>query len=213
MSRRIIRYTFAERVMHWVAGAAYVYLLITGLAFYSPYLYWLASLTGGGPAARVWHPIIGVLFTLAVVWMYAAWRRDMRATAADQAWKRAIGHYIRNEDEKVPPIGRFNPGQKQLFWLMFYGGILLLLSGLVLWFPEKIPWNLKAVRFAAVLVHVAVALITIGAFIVHVYMGVVVVRGGWRAITRGDVSEAWARAHHRLWLDKIADGTGAGARK
>ena len=202
---RIVRYTFSERVVHWIAGITYVYLLLTGLAFYSPHLYWLTALFGGGPTARAWHPLVGLLFTLAVIWMYRMWRRDMRTTEADRAWSRALWHYVRNEDEKVPPVGRFNFGQKQLFWLMFFGGILLFLSGAVLWFPEYIPWNLRAVRFVAVLVHVVVALLTIGGFIVHVYMGTAIVRGGFEAISRGEVSESWARAHHRLWLSKITD--------
>lgn len=202
---RIVRYTFAERVVHWIAGITYVYLLLTGLAFYSPHFYWLAVVLGGGPTARAWHPLVGLLFTLAVIWMYRMWRSDMRITEADRAWSKALRHYIRNEDEKVPPAGRFNPGQKQLFWLMFFGGIVLFLSGVVLWFPESIPWNLRAVRFAAVLMHVVAALLTIGGFIIHVYMGTVVVGGGLEAITRGEVSESWARAHHRLWLNEITD--------
>ncbi len=202
---RIVRYTLVERVVHWIAGITYVYLLLTGLAFYSPHLYWLTALFGGGPTVRAWHPPVGVLFTLAVIWMGRMWRGDVRITEADRAWSRALRHYIRNEDEKVPPVGRFNPGQKQLFWLMFFGGILLLLSGVVLWFPEYIPWNFRAIKFVAVLVHVVVALLTIGGFIVHVYMGTAVVRGGLEAITRGEVSESWARAHHPLWLNEITD--------
>src|SRR5437016_2285299 len=59
----IERYAFAERVNHWIGSAAYLYLLVTGLAFWSPYLYWMAALVGGGPTARFWHPWIGVLFT------------------------------------------------------------------------------------------------------------------------------------------------------
>ena len=33
----VARYTFAERINHWIGAAAYVYALITGLAFWSPY--------------------------------------------------------------------------------------------------------------------------------------------------------------------------------
>ena len=53
----IQRYSFVERVNHWIGGAAYLYLLLTGLAFWSPYLYWMAALVGGGPTARFWHPL------------------------------------------------------------------------------------------------------------------------------------------------------------
>ncbi|MBI3895557.1 MAG: formate dehydrogenase subunit gamma [Acidobacteria bacterium] len=200
---QIERYTFSERVVHWIAGGGYVYLLLSGLAFFSSHFYWLASLLGGGLAARVWHPWVGLLFVIAVVWMHHIWRRDMRLTEADRAWSKALWHYIRNEDSNVPPAGRFNTGQKQFFWLMYFGGILLLVSGLILWFTEYVPWNWRAVRSFAVLVHVVVALLTVGGFIVHIYMGTLVVRGGWGAITQGTVSETWARAHHRLWWNEI----------
>jgi formate dehydrogenase subunit gamma len=200
MSRRIRRYTLEERMVHWVAGLSYMYLLLTGLALYSPLLFWLAALAGGGTVARAWHPWAGVIFTVAVLWMYRMWRADMRRTEADRAWNRALRQYVRNEDEHLPPIGRFNPGQKALFWLMLWGGAALFVSGLALWFIDAIPWGWRGLRFAAILIHVAAALLTIGGFIVHVYMGTAVVRGGFSSIIRGEVTEEWAEQHHPLWF-------------
>ena len=201
---RILRYTLGERLNHWIAGLSYVYCLITGLAFWSPYMFWLADLVGGGPTARFWHPWLGLVFAVSTGWMYKLWRTDMLITDADRAWWTAVRHYIRNEDRDLPPIGRFNYGQKLFFWLMLYGGILLLFSGLVLWLPEFIPWNLRWLRYLAVAVHVIAALVTIGAFIIHVYMGTAMVRGGFTSIIRGEVSSAWAKLHHRLWYEQIA---------
>ena len=200
---RILRYTLGERLNHWIAGLSYVYCLVTGLAFWSPYMFWLADLVGGGPTARFWHPWLGLVFAVSTVWMYKLWRTDMLITDADRAWWRAVRHYIRNEDQDLPPIGRFNYGQKLFFWLMLYGGLLLLLSGLVLWLPEFIPWNLRWVRYLGVAVHVTAALVTIGGFIIHVYMGTAMVRGGFTSIIRGEVSSAWAKLHHRLWYEKV----------
>lgn len=203
---RILRYTLAERVNHWIAGLAYIYCLITGLAFWSPYMFWLADLVGGGPTARFWHPWLGLVFVLPVLWMFKIWYGDMRITREDIAWKEAMPHYIRNEDEDLPPIWRFNYGQKLFFWVMLYGAILLLLSGLILWFPDSIPWSLRWVRYLGVAVHVTAALVTIGAFIIHVYMGTAMVRGGFTSIIRGEVSTAWARMHHRLWYEQVTRG-------
>jgi formate dehydrogenase subunit gamma len=202
-SSGILRYTLAERVMHWISGIAYVYALLTGLAFYSPHFYWLATVLGGGPTSRYWHPWVGVLFAAVLFWMLRVWLDDMRITEADRAWGKEISHYIRNEDEELPPVDRFNLGQKYFFWVMLYAGILMLISGIVLWLPEKISWDLHAIRYAAILVHVSAALVSIGAFIIHVYMGTAMVRGGFTAITRGEVSPAWARTHHRLWFNRI----------
>jgi formate dehydrogenase subunit gamma len=200
---RILRYTLSERINHWISGLSYMYCLITGLGFWSPYMYWLTTLVGGGPTARFWHPWFGLVFCASAFWMYKLWRSDMLTTAVDLAWRRSVKYYIRNEDEKLPPIDRFNYGQKLFFWLMFYGGILLLLSGFVLWFPELIPRSLRWLRYLAVTVHVAAALATVGGFIIHVYMGTAMVRGGFTSIIRGEVSAAWARTHHRLWYERI----------
>jgi len=202
-SDRILRYSLTERVMHWVAALTYGYVLLTGLAFYSPHLYWIATVLGGPATSRYWHPWLGVVFVGTVVWMLRAWFADMRITPADRKWGDAMDHYIRNEDENLPAIGRFNLGQKYFFWAMLWAGIVVLLSGLILWFPERIPWSLRTLRFAAILLHVSAALITIGAFIIHVYMGTAVVRGGFTSIIRGEVSPAWARTHHRLWYDRV----------
>ena len=43
----ISRYSFGERVNHWVGALSYTFALLTGLAFWSPYLYWLAAIVGG----------------------------------------------------------------------------------------------------------------------------------------------------------------------
>ena len=201
--RRIQRYGFSERLVHAVAGLSFVYLLLTGLAFWSPALYWLAVGLGGGYLTRAIHPWMGLLFTAAVIWMYAIWRRDMGITAADRAWRSAVAHYVRNEDALVPAVGRFNYGQKMLFWLMVWGGAALLVSGLVLWFVASVPWGLRSIRAAAVLVHAIAGLLTIGGFIVHVYMGVAVVPDSLAAVVHGDVSEDWARQHHSLWLAQL----------
>jgi formate dehydrogenase subunit gamma len=197
--KRIQRYGFNERLIHLAAGVSYVYLLLTGLAFWTPALYWLAIVMGGGYLSRVLHPWVGLVFAAAVVAMAVTWWRDMRITAEDKRWRQAMGRYIRNEDADVPAAGRFNYGQKMLFWLMAWGGLALLASGLVMWFVASVPWELRGLRVAATLVHAVAALLTIGGFIVHVYMGVAVVPGGLDAIVHGEVSEEWARHHHPLW--------------
>jgi formate dehydrogenase subunit gamma len=200
----IKRYSMEERVVHWTSALTYMYVLGTGLAFYSPHLYWIAVILGGAPTSRFWHPIIGLVFIASLAVMLRSWMSDMRITTVDRAWGRSINHYIANEDEELPPADRFNLGQKYFFWVMIWGGIGLLISGAILWFPELIPWNLRFLRSAGILVHVGCALITIGAFIIHVYMGTAMVRGGFTSIIRGEVSPAWARSHHRLWYERMA---------
>src|SRR3954464_6425862 len=98
IEERIVRYTFSERMMHWLSGLTYLYLLTSGLAFYAPQFYWLASVLGGGPTARFWHPWVGLLFTVAMIWMHQTWQTSMRITETDRAWSREVDKYIQNRD-------------------------------------------------------------------------------------------------------------------
>src|ERR1035437_8746833 len=86
MNHSILRYTLIERVVHWIAALTYGYVLLTGLAFYSPHLYWIPTLLGGAPPSRFWHPWIAVVFMAVLAWMLGAWLGDMRITANDRAW-------------------------------------------------------------------------------------------------------------------------------
>lgn len=222
-SGRVLRYTLTERVIHWAAGFSYIYLLLSGLAFWTPWMWWLAIFLGGGPVAREMHPWIGLIFTLAVIFMYGIWAKDMRITKQDREWRKFIGEYVRNEEEQerdphkairgyqqFAPVARFNYGQKLLFWVMFWGGLTLFATGMILWFTDYLPWSLRFLRLISVVLHPIAFLVTLGGFIIHVYMGMAIVRGGFNAVVRGEVSVAWAKFHHRLWLDKVvAEDTAA----
>jgi len=197
----IERYTFHERICHWINGAAYTYCLATGLAFYTPYLFWIAIALGGAPTSRFWHPIVGLTFLAAMMWMHAIWRKAATMAPGDREWLDHTEDYITNNDAGVPPQGRFNAGQKLYYWAMYYGALLLLISGFLMWIPEHMPiW----IRPYAILLHESAALITIGAFIIHVYMSVFLVPGSLHAMISGYVPDWWAKAHHRLWYEEVA---------
>jgi formate dehydrogenase subunit gamma len=209
----VVRYNLKERVCHWLAGFSYLYLLLSGLSFFTPYLYWLAYVLGGGPTARFWHPWVGLIFFVSVLWMHSIWGGDVKITPEDKKWEKSVEAYITNQDEKLPPAGRFNAGQKQFYWVVFWGAIVLLITGVIMWFPEKMPPQLHWILPPIVFLHVVAALATIAAFMIHIYMGIFFVEGGFRGILWGSVPASWARTHHRLWFDKItsADRGGKGA--
>lgn len=203
----VLRYTLKERLTHWVAAFSYIYLMLTGLAFWSPSLFWIAAIFGGGPLARILHPWAGLIFTVAVCFMFGMWSHQMKFEPVDKEWWRSLHYYITNQDDKMPPAGRYNAGQKLLFWSFFYGGLVLLLTGLALWFTDSIPWNLRWLRYIAVLLHPIAALATIGNFMIHIYMGVFAERGAFGSVIRGDVSLAFAKRYHPGWYQEIVGST------
>ena len=199
----IVRYSLGERINHWIGALTYIYLMLTGLAFWSPYLFWLAIVFGGGPIARFWHPWVGLAFAVSLFWTFGEWRRDMQVDADDRAWAKAMPEYIENRDDKLPPQGRFNFGQKLFFWGMFYSVILLLLSGVSLWYTEALPWSLRSLRYLAILIHASVAMITIGLFLIHVYMSTILEEGSFGSMIHGTVTRAWAWTFHRKWYEQV----------
>ena len=199
----MVRYTLKERMCHWIAGVSYLYLLFTGLALYTPYLYWIANVLGGGPTVRFWHPWVGLVFFFGVMWMHSMWRSDMKITDQDRQWSKTIKAYVTNRDDQVAPAGHFNHGQKQFYWAMFYGTLLLVVTGVLMWFPELVALKAHGLLPLVIFLHCTGALITIGAFLIHIYMGLFFVSGGLHGILWGRVPVSWAKAHHRLWYDKM----------
>jgi formate dehydrogenase subunit gamma len=197
------RYNFAERAYHWINAIAYTYLMLTGLAIFTPLAYWLAYVLGGPATIRYWHPWIGLIYLATIFWMHRLWKRDMQKIPEDEQWSKNIRAYAENRDELMPPQGRFNAGQKQFWWVMLYCTFILLITGIIMWIPEKMPRELHWVLPITVFIHSATALITIAAFIIHVYMSVWVTPGSVKAMVEGHVSTNWARTHHRLWYEKI----------
>ena len=203
LHHHVLRYNFRERLTHWIAAGSYIYLLATGLAFWSPWLYWLAIVLGGGQISRMLHPWVGLIFVGAVLYMYSLWSRQMRFEPVDKAWWHSLHYYITNQDEKMPPAGRYNAGQKMLFWSFFWCALVLLATGLVLWFTDSLPWSLRWLRYASVILHPIAALVTIANFMIHIYMGVFAERGAFGSVIRGDVSMAFAKRYHPGWYEEI----------
>ena len=196
----LLRFTFFERLVHWVVGVTFVFLLLTGLAFSYPSLYWLTALVGGGPAARALHPWMGVVFSVGLVLMFLVWIKDMYLHRTDLAWLRAIRHYTLHHRDQVPPAGKYNAGQKFFFWAQVILGVAHLLTGIPLWKPAGFSADfLTWMRF----IHYFVTLPGGLLLIAHIYLGTIAYPGTLRGILHGTVTRAWARLHHPLWHDEV----------
>lgn len=193
----ILRFTAAERIVHWLVALTFVYAAFTGLALWSPRLYWLSFVFGGGATIRAWHPWSGVIFLAIFAALFTRWKSQMRMDADDRRWLRLAHRYAAHDYAALPEAGRFNGGQKALFWLQTLNGLALLASGLVLWWPESMP---RGARELSVLVHPLAAIAAIGGLIIHIYMGTAATPGAFRGMTQGWVKTSWAASHHPRWF-------------
>ena len=204
MAERLLdRFTFVERIVHWVVGVTFVLLLATGLAFSYPALFWLTALLGGGPSARALHPWVGVAFAAGMVFMIAIWIRDMFLSDTDWRWLRAVRHYATRDAARVPPAGKYNAGQKLFFWVQGALAVVFAASGVPLWFPAAFDASfLQWMRLTHYLATLGGGLF----LIVHVYLGTVAYPGTARAMIDGTVTARWARHHHPRWHDEQTRG-------
>jgi formate dehydrogenase subunit gamma len=202
MSRQIQRYSDNERVNHWIVAISFVLAALSGLAVFHPSMYWLSNFFGGGPWTRILHPFIGVvMFLFFCVTMVRFWGHN-RLDANDKKWLRQWRDVIANREDKLPESGRYNAGQKAMFWLMVTCMIVLLVTGIMFWrslFGDLFPVGL--IRLASLLHAVAATVLIIG-IIVHIYAAIWT-KGSIDAMMRGTVSEAWAKKHHAAWYRQV----------
>jgi formate dehydrogenase subunit gamma len=180
-----------------------LYLILGGMALHAPHFYWIATLLGGGATMRYLHPLLGLVYFAMLIYIRWIWRRDLKPEPHDAKWMAKIEAYITNNDHELPGIARWNPGQKIFYRIMTIAGVGLVLSGFVLWFPEWVPRPLQWLKFAAIVTHASCAYASIGGLLLHVYMGVFLVKGGFDQMITGEVSGAWAKHHHRLWYERV----------
>ena len=196
----LLRYPAGVRTNHWLVAIAFVLAALSGLAFFHPALFWLTNFFGGGPWTRILHPFIGLFMVLVFLTLAAAVWDDNVLRPADWQWLRQWRDVVNNREERLPEVGRYNGGQKLLFFVLVLCLLGLLLSGLAMW-RTYFTLPVDVVRLAVV-VHAICALVLICAILVHIYAGFYV-KGSVHAMVRGTVTPGWAWKHHRSWFRQI----------
>ena len=197
--KAVSRYTTAARINHWITAVSLVLLALSGLALFHPSLYFLTYLFGGGQLTRAIHPWIGVVLAVSFLGLFIRfftlnfWNRD------DTVWMKNLGSVINNKEEGLPELGKYNAGQKLVFWGQSILILVLFFSGIVLWetyFGSATSVDQQRLAAGA---HAMAAIAAILIWIVHVYAAIWV-KGTLRAMTRGSVTGGWAWKHHRKWF-------------
>lgn len=193
------RYSAGQRSNHWAVVTCFVLAAISGFALFHPALFWLTALVGGPQWARILHPYLGIamfVLFLGMFFMFVGanvWRKE------DSAWLGSASKLIsQGNAAQMPAVGKYNGGQKLVFWLFALCLIVLLVTGGLFWqawFAPSVPIWLQRI---AVVVHALAAFGLVLSVIVHAYAAIWV-KGTVQAMTRGTVSAGWAKHHHPLW--------------
>ncbi|PIJ48297.1 formate dehydrogenase cytochrome b556 subunit [Erwinia sp. OLTSP20] len=196
----IQRYSAPERLNHWLVAGCFLLTAISGLGFFFPSFNWLMNILGTPQLARLLHPFTGVIMFAAFLIMFFRYWQHNLIKHDDLIWAKNIHKIARNEE--VGDTGRYNFGQKCVFWAAITCLLLLLASGIVIWRPWfAAAFPLPLIR-AALLLHSISAAILIMVIMVHIYAALWV-KGTITAMVEGWVTARWAKKHHPRWYREL----------
>jgi len=209
--RWVPRFSGFERLVHWTTATSFVVLALTGLVFvFGRYL--LIPILGHArftPLAELskdLHNWSSLAFVLGILAMLVLWVRDNIPERADIVWLRQMGGMFSKPGTPHPETGRFNAGQKGIFWIVVLGGLVVALSGYVLMTPLALT-GIMGMQIAHA-IHLLVAVLMIAVIIAHIYLGSLGMEGAFDAMGRGEVDENWAKEHHSGWYEAQVRGRG-----
>ena len=207
--RKVERFTPFERAAHWSNAIAFSTLAISGLvmAFGKFILLPVIGSTLFGwltYALKTAHNFAGPVFAVSLVVVIATFIKDNFPQRGDVDWVLKGGGMFGGQEV---PSHRFNAGEKGLFWVgVFVLGLTVVASGLFL--DHLLPGFVftRGQMQVAHMVHAAGAMLMMTAFLGHIFMGTLGMKGAFSAMRTGYVDEAWAREHHAYWAEDIRAG-------
>jgi cytochrome b subunit of formate dehydrogenase len=145
-SGRVVRWKTSEVLWHFLLFLSFVVLIITGFAFRYPDAWWSSWMTGspGAFVARgVAHRIAGVL--LIGLFFYSLFR----SVLTKRGWQQLKDKFPVLSDtrnvidnilfsvglsSKQPEFDRYDYTEKAEYWALMWGGFVMIITGIVLWF-------------------------------------------------------------------------------
>jgi len=198
----ILRTRFPERACHWVMVICFFLAALSGLSWFFPTLSGLGSVLGTPQMARILHPFLGVAVFAALVYLFIRFVKYNLPEREDLAWFANVRDVLLGNHDKPLQIGKYNAGQKILFWGIMGLISLLLLSGLLIWRPYFAPaFPIPLIRLGLFL-HAAAGIALILLILGHAYLAFWV-KGSIGGMVTGYVSHRWARSHHDRWYRQV----------
>jgi formate dehydrogenase subunit gamma len=202
---KVLRFKAFERFSHWLTAVSFVILGLTGLNVTFGKLMLLPLI---GPdafsevsqLAKYAHNFTSFAFVAGLVLIALIFLKDNFFERVDIDWLRQGGGFIKS---KHAPAGRFNLGEKLVFWLSLAAGLAVSASGFLLLFPFY-GTNIAQMQLAQV-VHAVVAVLFVALILAHIYIGTLGMEGAFEAMGTGEVDLNWAKEHHDLWLARQSE--------
>lgn len=203
--KKILRFTFSQRMIHWVVAILFILLALTGCTILfgrstliplmgAENFSYLATLS------KTLHDYLGPLFAFFMFLMLLFFiKGNFPSPKLDLQWLLRGGGMF----HKHAHADRYNAGEKGWFWISVLVGGVVIVSGFVLDFP-LFQTDRPGMEFYHFL-HTVSATVLIIASIGHIYMGSVAMEGTLEVMKTGYCDANWAKAHHDVWYEKVKD--------
>ncbi|MCL2894675.1 formate dehydrogenase-N subunit gamma [Brenneria tiliae] len=202
--KMILRTKFIDRICHWIVVISFFLVSLSGIALFFPTLQWLTQTFGTPQMGRIMHPIFGVLIVICLIPMFIRFVGHNIPQLRDIPWFLNIIEVLKGNEHEVADVGKYNPGQKMMFWSIMGLTLVLLITGIIMWRPYFAHlFPIDVVRYA-ILIHATAAIVLIHAILIHMYMAFWV-KGSIKGMIEGKVSEKWARKHHPRWARSLKE--------
>jgi formate dehydrogenase subunit gamma len=208
--RKILRFNAFERFMHWMTAMCFIILALSGLNYIFGKRVLMPII---GPDAfstlsqwaKYAHNFLAWPFMLGILLMLVTWLKGNIPNRIDWAWIKAGGGFF---TDAHPSAGRFNAGQKIVFWVVVTGGLAMSISGIMMLFPFSVT-GINGMQLTQV-AHAVIGVLFITAMLAHAYIGSLGEEGAYDAMGSGEVDLAWAKTHHDLWVQEQQAKTASG---
>jgi formate dehydrogenase subunit gamma len=200
--QKVPRFNSFERFSHWLTAISFVVLGLTGLNITFGKIVLLPTIgpeafSSVAQAAKYVHNFVSAAFVIGLALIVALWIRDNVPQKVDIDWVKQGGGFIKS---KHAPSGRFNAGEKLVFWFALGAGVAVIISGYLLMFPFYLT-DIAGMQIAQV-VHAVIAVVFVAVIIAHIYIGTLGMEGAFEAMATGEVDLNWAKEHHDIWLNE-----------
>jgi len=198
--------TTFEKLLHWYLALTCLMLICSGLGMMFHSFNFIATPFGGLKNLKLAHNYTGLAFIPALLLTAITWWKEAGTfdLPDDIEWIKKCGGYLWPVDN-MPETGKYNLGQKAFFLTIIFIGLLMIVSGFLMWNPEGyskelINWMYTLHAFGLVLL--------LPFIVVHIYLGTVGVPGSGAVVFTGYTSRAWCLSQCPKWLrEKEKAGT------
>lgn len=141
----------------------------------------------------------GVVFCVSLLYSMRHYLVDaLHYDADDVQWFKVAGGYLSHK-VTVPPMGKYNPGQKLYYLAIVAAGIAIALSGFAIWLLK----DDTTMMLIAHLVHNIAFSIFVIAVPVHIYLGTLANPGTFQLMVSGTLPLESAKRRYPKWMKAV----------